>query len=559
MVKTRSANKLIGKPPAKPLPKKRKGPVKKRPPPTPPPVESDESDASSSDGEYEASDEVSGDTLGTEDSFADESVDASADTYVADDFVDRDEDDLADAQNALEDAKKTLRIALSKIAGKRGRVVTDEDDDTGDTTGENIFLSMLDDGEYALDESDDNSSDMDLSDTERERLREISHRLKPKQTKSMRARVLTSNYDDSLKAYIYSKYKSLKQMDDSTPEYSKLKNWLECVVDLSECKIIPNEITKDLGPKAIDESLCAIKEGFDTDIYNQNEAKEEIINFMCKTITNPNSGGKILALQGPKGCGKTTFVHSLSKHLNVPFRTIPLGGAKCSDLLDGHGFTYEGAIPGRLASILRETQCKNPIIFLDEVDKISKTERGDEITNVLLHIIDESQNSTFHDKFLGEVPVDLSKVFFIFAFNDFSEMNKYLRDRLHIINIKQPTFSEKVQICKNYLVKKIEKKYGFKEGDIIFEEDQIKYLLNKSRIKEEGVRQAARNIDVMFERLNVLRCIMGDDGSNKDYKLQVPYNLPNFKLPFHITNHIIDSLFKEYQDDEKKPPPMMYT
>ena len=131
---------------------------------------------------------------------------------------------------------------------------------------------------------------------------------------------------------------------------------------------------------------------------------------MAQWISNPNSVSSVIALQGPPGVGKTSILkHGLAKALKRPFSFIALGGATDASFLEGHGFTYEGSMYGRIASILMETKCMNPIIFFDELDKISETKHGEEIIGILTHLTDSTQNSTYHDKYFEGIDLDLSK------------------------------------------------------------------------------------------------------------------------------------------------------
>ena len=133
-------------------------------------------------------------------------------------------------------------------------------------------------------------------------------------------------------------------------------------------------------------------------IYGQDETKDVIIQIISKMITNPQKSGNVFAVYGPPGVGKTTIIkEGMSQALGLPFAFISLGGATDSSYLDGHGYTYEGSIPGKIVDLLKKSKCMNPIFYFDELDKVSDTRKGEEIANLLIHLTDPSQNNMFQD------------------------------------------------------------------------------------------------------------------------------------------------------------------
>ena len=149
----------------------------------------------------------------------------------------------------------------------------------------------------------------------------------------------------------------------------------------------------------------------------------------------------------------TTFAkRALASAIGRPFVFIALGGASDAAFLTGHSYTYEGAIAGRLAESLRECKVSDPVIFIDELDKISKGSKGDEIANVLIHLTDREQNSHFRDKYFHGIDIDLSRAIFVFSFNSAKDVNPILLDRINVINMKTPSVEEKITICKKHLI-----------------------------------------------------------------------------------------------------------
>ena len=202
---------------------------------------------------------------------------------------------------------------------------------------------------------------------------------------------------------------------------------------------------------------------------------------------------------------------------------------------------------GRIISILKETKCMNPVIYFDEVDKISQTHHGKEIVGILTHLTDTSQNNEFHDKYYSGVDFDLSKALFIFSFNDENNVDPILKDRMTIVKINEFKINEKIEISEKYIIPKTLNNIGFKKEDIIFNNEIIKYIINKCP-QEGGVRGLKKAFETIIMKLNVIRL------TNENFTL--PYKINNFKLPFTITNDVINKLIDEKELNEKLT--MMY-
>jgi ATP-dependent Lon protease len=225
-------------------------------------------------------------------------------------------------------------------------------------------------------------------------------------------------------------------MDTHDLEYSKLSKWINGLYRIPFDTYINLPVSiKDKSSK-IEEFLCNSYEILKKTIYGQLNAKNKIMQILAQWISNPNSTGQIIALEGPPGVGKTNLVkNGVSKALNRPFCFYALGGATDISNLEGHSYTYEGAIWGRLVEMLMESKVMNPVIFFDELDKISKTQKGDEITGLLTHLTDYSQNDCIQDKYYCGINLDFSKSLFFFSFNDIRKINPILKDRLTIIKL----------------------------------------------------------------------------------------------------------------------------
>jgi ATP-dependent Lon protease len=219
-------------------------------------------------------------------------------------------------------------------------------------------------------------------------------------------------------------------------------------------------------------------------------------------IANPGAVGTAIAIHGPMGSGKTSLVkEGISKILGREFAFIALGGATDSSFLEGHGYTYEGSMWGKIVQILIECKCMNPVIYFDELDKIS--EKGNEITGILTHLIDTTQNAQFHDKYFSEIDFDLSKCLFVFSYNEESLVNPILRDRMTIIEVPGYERDEKVIIARDYLVPELEKEYKL---HVEWTDALLEQVLEKTDA-EEGVRNLKRSLDTLYSRLNLRRIL----------------------------------------------------
>ena len=222
----------------------------------------------------------------------------------------------------------------------------------------------------------------------------------------MRFRILQSGMDINTKFITLERYKTLEKMEKTSGEYHKNKKWLDELLKIPFGKYsgIPISITDD--KEKVCEFIMNTHSVLESQVYGHKEAKSHVIQLITRWITNPKSKGGVLGIQGPMGNGKTTFVKKgICKALNKPFVLIPLGGASDACLLEGHSFTYEGSIPGRIVEALTNpaTRCMDPIFYFDELDKVSETARGEEIFNVLCHLTDFSQNDQFNDKYYSGI------------------------------------------------------------------------------------------------------------------------------------------------------------
>jgi len=359
-----------------------------------------------------------------------------------------------------------------------------------------------------------------------------------------RVALLDSQIPTKYKATVMQKLNILKSMDPSDNEYYKLKNWVDAFMR------IPFGKYKELSMKMTDglEECNAFMESsvktLDSCVYGLTDAKMQILQMIGQWISNPSALGTAIAIKGPPGTGKTSLIkEGISKILGREFSFIALGGASDSSFLEGHSYTYEGSLWGKIVQILMDSKSMNPVIYFDELDKVSDTPKGEEIIGILTHLTDTTQNSGFHDKFFSDIDFDLSKCLFIFSYNDESKVNPILKDRMYRIQTQGYATKEKLIIAKQYLLPKIREQVNFSEDQIIIPDSTIEYIITSDGLthKEEGVRNLKRCLEVIHTKLNLFRLIKSDSMINREIKIDV-------KFPFTVEKNHVDILIKKEEN-----------
>lgn len=316
---------------------------------------------------------------------------------------------------------------------------------------------------------------------------------------SLRDQLLLMNIDTETKSYVIDKYDNTSKMSGS--DYSKGMNWLKTLSKIPYGKYKGINITKEDDPTKISEFFKNIRNKLDESIYGLDDVKQEILEFVARKITNPDSKGHVLALYGREGVGKTKIIKSLASALDLPFQQINFGGLNDVSVLTGHSETYIGSKPGKVVETLIESNYMNPIIYLDEIDKVSES-KSTEIFGTLTHLLDEEQNNSFQDNYFSNIKIDLSKAFFVLAFNDITKIDRIVANRLKIIYINPPNIQDKLIICKDKLIPDIIKSIKLKNDiNIQIDTEVIEYIINKTQT-ETGVRQLRKNIEKIMNRLN---------------------------------------------------------
>lgn len=367
-------------------------------------------------------------------------------------------------------------------------------------------------------------------------------------TSPLKFKILDSDMDTNTKRILLAKLEHFQKMHEGTGEYFKLKNWLTAAsrLPLGRYNKLPVS-TSDPVPK-IAEFLRNMRTVLDSKVYGHNETKDHIMRIFAQWIANPASKGNVIGIQGPMGCGKTSLVKDgICKALQMPFGFIALGGASDGSFLDGHGFTYEGSTYGKIAEVLMKTGVMNPIFFFDELDKISQSHRGEEVTGILMHLTDSSQNERFNDKYFAEIDMDLSKSLIIFSYNDESLINPILKDRMITIRVSGYTRKDKIKIATKHLIPTILNEFGFAETDIVFPTACIERIIEKVA-EEDGVRNLKRGIETIVSWVNISRFLETAD---------VPITFP-FTVKMSHVEKCIGELSVNRGGCGSAPPPMMY-
>ncbi|NBR60238.1 MAG: AAA family ATPase [Actinobacteria bacterium] len=361
-------------------------------------------------------------------------------------------------------------------------------------------------------------------------------------------RILTLKLPQDIQAMILAKYNALQNLDPSTGEYYKMRNWLDKVVS------VPFGFYKDI-PVRLDDGheKCGVfmnqaKKCLDEAVFGQDESKLQILQFISTKVANPDGRGLSLLLVGPPGVGKTSLIkNGISKALGWPFQLISLGGDSDASTYSGHQMVYESSHCGKIVNSLIGAKSMSCILLFDEVDKISATPKGEEVQNLLIHLTDPVQNADFEDKYLAGVPIDLSKVMFVFSANDISKIDKVLLDRLNVIQLKGYDMKQKIQIAENYLLPVALKEVNLVER-VGISREIIQYVVEHYATDETGVRELKRCLEQIVQKVNMLR--MYNDKS-------LPFYIKDFSLPFVVKREHVD-LFIKKRDNPNAPPQGMY-
>ena len=293
-------------------------------------------------------------------------------------------------------------------------------------------------------------------------------------------RVKDADIPKEVREKLEAEIKKLTKMQPFSAESSVIRNYIEAVLDLPW-----NKETKDVL------NLKKASQILERDHYGLKDAKEKVLDYLAVKTLNPSMNGAILCLSGPPGIGKTSLVKSIAESMGRKFVRVSLGGVRDEAEIRGHRRTYVGSMPGKIMKAMKEAGTKNPVILLDEIDKMSNDYKGDP-ASAMLEVLDPEQNKSFEDHYI-DMPFDLSKVFFVATANDLRTVSAPLRDRMDILQLSSYTEFEKLHIAQNFLLKQAQKENGLANVEIKIP-DKVMFKLIDEYTREAGVRNLKREI-----------------------------------------------------------------
>lgn len=325
----------------------------------------------------------------------------------------------------------------------------------------------------------------------------------------LRERLAAADLPDEVRAEAERELKRLERLPAAAPDYHVIRTYLEYVLELPWRKSSEDKLDLKEARRILDE-----------DHYGLEDVKERILEFLAVIKLRPDTKSPILCFVGPPGVGKTSLGRSIARALGRQFERMSLGGMRDEAELRGHRRTYIGSMPGRIIQAIRRAGVNNPVLMLDEIDKLGNDYRGDP-SSALLEILDPQQNNSFRDHYL-DLPFDLSRVFFIATANQMGPIPPPLRDRMEVINIAGYSDQEKLQIAKRYLIPRQIEENGLKPGQLTISDAAVELIATRYT-REAGVRQLERNIGSIARKV-ALKIAQGeaetvtvDAGDIKDY------------------------------------------
>ena len=279
----------------------------------------------------------------------------------------------------------------------------------------------------------------------------------------------------------------LSGLETMNPEYAMTKLYIETLLSLPF----------SFEDKAPDYSIQKVKKVLEHDHYGMKEVKERIVEFLASRLKAGNGKGAIICLAGPPGVGKTSIGYSIARALGKKIFRFSVGGMRDEAEIKGHRRTYVGAMPGKIIQAMKTVGVPDPVILIDEIDKMGESFQGDP-ASALLEVLDPEQNTSFQDFYI-DLPYDLSKVLFIVTANDVSRIPEPLYDRMEVIELTGYTDAEKLQIAKKFLVPKQKKLNGLKEENLTISDDALNDIISHYT-RESGVRNLEREISAVCRK-----------------------------------------------------------
>lgn len=341
--------------------------------------------------------------------------------------------------------------------------------------------------------------------------KELGHKDEKSEIQEMEEKLESKKMPQDAKDKVRKEIKKLKSMSPMSAEAAVVRNYVDWMLNLPWF-----EYTED------NNSVKHAREVLDEHHYGMKDVKDRIVEYLAvRSLLKEEGKGTILCLAGPPGVGKTSIARSLADSLGRSFQRISLGGVRDESEIRGHRRTYVGAMPGKIINALKKAGTSNPVILLDEIDKMTSDMRGDP-SAAMLEVLDPEQNKNFGDHYI-EVEYDLSKVMFIMTANDLSRVPGPLRDRMEIINVHGYTPQEKLQIGKSYLLPKAAKSNGLDDYEVTMS-DKVAVEIIRGWTKEAGVRGYERLLNTVCRKI-------ATDVVEKDHPVGKKFNVTSKQLP----------------------------
>jgi ATP-dependent Lon protease len=307
------------------------------------------------------------------------------------------------------------------------------------------------------------------------------------EVQELRKRVAEANLPEHVLTIANREVDRLERMTAASPEYQMIRTYIDWILEVPWDKRTEDRLDPVEARRVLDE-----------DHYDLDKVKERIVEYLAVRKLKGNMKGPILCFVGPPGVGKTSLGQSIARSMNRKFVRISLGGVRDEAEIRGHRRTYIGSMPGRLVQALKTVGSSNPVLMLDEIDKISVGIQGDPAA-ALLEVLDPAQNHTFRDHYL-EIPLDLSQVLFIATANQLGTIHPALLDRMELITLAGYTEEEKIHIAKMYLVPRQLDEHGLKPEQLTLEDDALRRIIAEYT-REAGVRTLERQIGTIARKV----------------------------------------------------------
>lgn len=382
--------------------------------------------------------------------------------------------------------------------------------------------------------------ELDIVEEEEKKLRKHLY-----EKKTLKARIMSLNTTEKNKQVMYEKYVRYQGMPPDDADAIKIYETLDFLCDYpwgNNDKLpisINTHSSKDLRNYLIEQ-----RENIDSNVSYMDDIKSEMLDLVSCIMINPDMPIKAISLCGPAGTGKTKIItEALAKPLGRQLGVISLGGERDSTIITGSQGVWIGAESGRIVELVKQYGAENLIIYFDELDKIDNS-TSNALAGALTRLVDPTQNHMFHDKRYYGIDFDISKILFVFSYNDSSKVDSILGDRIKEYKIKKYSIDQKNNIAIKHIIPEIEKNLRFQNGDVLISNDVLKYIQYKDKSNENGMRQFIRNLENIYKKLNTCINIMGGESVDK---LKLPYKIDPSKLkfPFNVTTEVVNEFIKD--------------